>query len=348
MATVTLDAGHGGYDPGAVNGTRLEKNDNLRMALAVGTYLRQCGVNVVYTRSTDVFIPLAERANISNRANSDLFVSFHRNSNANPQANGVENWIYTSASPKALAAADLVLSRLVNQGVQSNRGIQRGTFYVLKYTNAPAMLIELGFISNAEDNRLFDTRFDAYARAIASGILSSLGVNCQPGGTVTPPPVVPPVVPPPTPPTPPTVTPPIVPPPPAGDYTATIRYIQNALNTRYGQNLAVDGVWGPLSYRALLRAYQLELNRSYGAGLTVDGAWGPRTRVATRTLRQGDRGNLVWLLQAALYVNGFPAAPDGAFGPMTDIHVRNFQRANGLAVDGVVGPNTWERLFART
>jgi len=330
MATVVLDAGHGGYDPGAVNGNRLEKDDNLRMALAVGQILRNCGINVVYTRSTDVFVPLLERSNISNRANADLFVAIHRNSSVNPSANGVENWVHTAASQKAVAAANLVLSRIVSAGVQSNRGLRYGNFSVLRHTRAPAMLLELGFISNAQDNALFDQRFDAYASAIASGIASSLGVSCIP--TITPP-----------------VKPPgeIVPPPPPGDYKATIRYIQQSLNTRYGQNLVVDGVWGPLSYRALLRAYQMELNRMFNAGLVVDGVWGPRTRAATRSLRMGASGNLVWLLQAALYVNGFPAAPDGNFGPNTDLHVRNFQRANGLVVDGIAGPNTFEKLFAR-
>jgi len=335
MATIVIDAGHGGYDPGAVNGTRLEKNDNLRMALAVGKILQDCGQNVIYTRTTDVFIPLLERSNIANRANADFFFSIHRNGSTNSAANGVENWIHPSTSQKNAAAASLILSRVANAGVQSNRGLQYGNFSVLRHTNAPAQLFEYGFISNAEDNRLFDQNFNAYAQATASGILSGLGLTC--GGAPLPP----------TPPTPPVTPPDIIPPPPAGDYTATIRYIQSELNRRYGQNLTVDGKWGPLSYRALLRAYQIELNRQFNAGLVVDGVWGPRTRAATRTLRLGDRGNLVWLMQAALYVNGFPAAPDGIFGPATDIHVRNFQRANGLTVDGLAGPNTFEKLFAR-
>jgi len=321
--TVVLDAGHGGYDAGASNGARLEKNDNLRMALAVGKILSDCGVRVVYTRTTDVFVPLLERSNISNNAGADLFVSLHRNASINPSANGVENWVYTQPSQKAVAAADLVLSRVVSAGVQRNRGIQYGNFSVLRHTKAPAMLLELGFITNAQDNALFDQRFNAYAQAIASGIMSSLGVTCAPTG------------------------PEIVPPPPPGDYTANVRYIQSTLNSRYGQNLVVDGIWGPLSYRSLLRAFQMELNRQFNAGLTVDGVWGPRTRAATPTLRQGARSNLVWLLQAALYVNGYPTALDGVFGPATDVQVRNFQRANDLTIDGVAGPNTFEKLFAR-
>jgi peptidoglycan hydrolase-like protein with peptidoglycan-binding domain len=309
------------------------------MALAVGQILRNCGANVIQTRTTDVFVPLLERSAISNRANTNLFVSFHRDSVTNPAANGVSSWVYTNASPQSVAAADLVLMRIANQGVQSSRGVNYANFSVLRETRAPSTLLELGFISNAEDNRLFDANFNAYARAIASGIASSIGATCD-GNPLPPQPPV-------TPEPPPTQPPVIVPPPPAGDYTATIRYIQSQLNSRYGQNVTVDGVWGPLSYRALLRAYQIELNRQFNAGLTVDGVWGPRTRAATRTLRQGNTGNLVWILQAALYVNGFSAAPDGVFGPMTDMNVRNFQRANGLTVDGIAGPNTFERLFQR-
>jgi len=331
VATIVLDAGHGGYDPGAVRGDRLEKNDNLRLTLEVGKILTDCGQNVVYTRNTDVFVPLLERSNISNRANADLFVSIHRNASVNPSANGVENWVHTSASQRAVAAANLVLSRIVSAGVQSNRGLQYGNFSVLRHTVAPAMLLEMGFISNAEDNRLFDEKFNDYAHAIASGILSSLGQTCR--GT-------------PLPPTPPT-TPEIIPPPPPGDYKATIRYIQSELNRRYGQNLVIDGIWGPLSYRALLRAYQTELNRQFNAGLVVDGIWGPRTRAATRLVRIGDRGNLVWLLQSALYVNGFSTAPDGVFGSHTDLMVRNFQRAHDLSVDGIAGPITFGKLFER-
>jgi len=332
MPTVVLDAGHGGYDAGAVNGSRLEKNDNLRMALAVGALLRNCGFNVIYTRSTDVFVPLTERAAISNRANADLFVSFHRNGSTNPNANGFENWVYTNASAKSVAAANYILDRVVAVGVQSNRGIKHGNFVVLRETRAPAVLIENGFISNLEDNRLFDSKFDSYAQAIASGIARTFGTTCVPPG----PPLRPP---------PPTAPGPGAPSP--EEYRRNVATIQQRLNSQYGQNLTVDGIWGPNSNRALIRAYQMELNRMFGAGLTVDGVWGPRTRAATRLVRLGDRNNLVWIMQAALYINGFTTTPDGVFGVNTDITLRNFQRAKGLTIDGIAGANTFETLFTR-
>jgi len=323
---VVLDAGHGGYDYGAVNGARREKDDNLRMSLSVGNILRNCGVNVVYTRSADIFVPLLERSQISNNARAGLFVAIHRNASTNTSAGGVENWVYSSPSQKAVAAANLVLNRVVAAGVQSNRGLRYGNFSVLRHTQAPAMLLELGFISNAEDNRLFDARFDAYATAIASGILSSLGVNCSGVNAPTQPPVT-------------------VPPPPPGDYTNNVRRIQQTMNERYNSGLTVDGVWGAQSKRELIRAFQIELNRMFNAGLVTDGVWGPRTRAATRNLRLGDRNNLVWIMQAALYTNGFSTVPDGIFGPITDGQLRAFQRAQGLAIDGIAGPNTFERLF---
>jgi len=335
MATVVLDPGHGGSDPGAVNGARRESDDNLRMALAVGNLLRCCGVNVVFTRTGDTLVSLAERSRISNNARANLFVSIHRNSVANATANGVENWVYLNPSTQGVNSAYQVLNRIVAAGVQSNRGVRRGNFSVLRETQAPAQLVELGFISNAEDNRLFDARFDAYAHAIASGILASLGIRCQGVNTgtaaVSPPP-------------PPPVTPP-VPPPGSGASAATIRRIQQTLNERYGAGLSVDGIWGPLSRRALVRAYQIELNSMFNADLNTDGVFGPLTRAATRLVRQGDRGNLVWILQAALYTNGFPANPDGIFGPLTAAQVRAFQSSRGLNPDGIAGPNTFERLF---
>ena len=318
MATIVIDAGHGGYDAGAVNGTRFEKNDNLRMAMAVGERLERCGINVIYTRTTDEFVSLLQRSRISNNNDTDLFVSFHRNSATNPAANGVEILVYNNASAKSIQVAEDVLQSLVNVGIQSNRGVKRTNLSVLRETNAPAILIELGFINNDEDNELFDSRFDEYADAIARSLAQSVGVNCNPGngngnnGTPS---------------------------------NTTIRNIQSILNARYGAGLVEDGIWGPLSQKALIRALQIELNMNYGAGLIADGIFGPRTKAAIRNLSQGSRGNLVWILQAGLFVKGFETVLDSVFGPNTTAQVRAFQSANGLATDGIAGPNTFEALM---
>jgi N-acetylmuramoyl-L-alanine amidase len=92
--TVTLDAGHGAHDYGAVYSGRIEKNIALAVVLKVGAILeRTKKIDVVYTRQTDVFIDLIERANIANRAKSDIFVSIHCNANKNTAADGTETYV---------------------------------------------------------------------------------------------------------------------------------------------------------------------------------------------------------------------------------------------------------------
>jgi len=172
--TIVLDPGHGGFDSGAVGFGRRESDDNLRMAQAVGSILRAQGQRVIMTRDNDTSVTLGERSAISNRNNTDMFVSIHRNAFTNPAANGVENFVSTNAPARTAQFAQNVLNRIVAVGVQSNRGLKRENFAVLRNTNAPAMLLELGFITNQRDNQLFDQHFDAYANAIAHGIMESL------------------------------------------------------------------------------------------------------------------------------------------------------------------------------
>jgi N-acetylmuramoyl-L-alanine amidase len=126
------------------------------------------------TRSTDVFVPLGERSAISNRNNADLFLSIHRNAAVNTAANGVETFVFTTAPARTERFAQNVQDAVVRAGVQSNRGVKRANFAVLRNTIAPAALLELGFISNVRDNQLFDQNFNAYAQAIANGIMNTL------------------------------------------------------------------------------------------------------------------------------------------------------------------------------
>lgn len=177
-ATIVIDPGHGGSDPGAVYNGRREKDDNLRLALAVGRLLEQRGYNVVYTRTEDVFDSPSEKARIANRSGGDYFVSFHRNSS--PYANtysGVETLVYSDTGVRGQ------LARSVNEELEkagfNNLGVQERTnLTVLKRTQMPAILIEAGFLNTEADNRTFDNNFDAMANAIATGIGNVVG-----GGT---------------------------------------------------------------------------------------------------------------------------------------------------------------------
>ena len=175
---VCLDAGHGGTDAGAVNGDRLEKNDNLRMALAVRDKLENAGserLTVLLTRTDDTFLELQQRVDLANENGATLFVSLHRNSGG---GKGVEVWTSSLKEKAECRLAQYIMDALEQAGVQKVRGVKHGTagnpdvsYTVVGRTEMPACLVELGFIDNDEDNALLDSHWDAYAQAIADGIL---------------------------------------------------------------------------------------------------------------------------------------------------------------------------------
>lgn len=174
MATVILDAGHGGADFGATYMGRMEKDDNLRLTLAIGDILQNAGVDVLYTRTEDIYESPAQKAAEGNSSGADYFVSIHRNSSPyNNQYTGVESLVYSRYGAAARMAENinrqLELVGFVNQGVN-----ERTNLAVLRRTNMPAVLVEVGFINTDRDNILFDSRFQETAQAIADGILMSL------------------------------------------------------------------------------------------------------------------------------------------------------------------------------
>ncbi|BAC13621.1 peptidoglycan DD-metalloendopeptidase family protein [Oceanobacillus iheyensis] len=122
--------------------------------------------------------------------------------------------------------------------------------------------------------------------------------------------------------------------------------IQTGLNRKYDTGLAVDGIAGPLTIKAAIKGYQIELNKQFNANLTVDGIWGQKTKSATVTIASGAKGNITWILQAMLYINGEdPKGLDGIFGDNTNNAVRSFQQKESILVDGKAGKVTWEKLF---
>lgn len=121
--------------------------------------------------------------------------------------------------------------------------------------------------------------------------------------------------------------------------------IQATLNDRYGLNIAVDNIYGNETKKALVKGLQTELNKQYGRGLAVDGIFGTNTYNACINVRKGAEGNITYLIQAMLVCHSFDIDADGIFGPATENAVKEFQQRNGLSADGIVGKNTFNKLF---
>jgi len=177
IPTIVIDPGHGGHNLGAHNPFCEEKRFNLLTARLVKKYLTQLGYRVVMTRSTDVFVPLSKRVDIANHSHGNLFVSIHFNSSRNPIPQGVEVFFsdsddnqWRSKLSRKLAAS--VLSRVVRQTQAVSRGVKKTDFLVIRETQMPSILVEGGFISNAQERSfLKDPRYiEKIARGIVEGI----------------------------------------------------------------------------------------------------------------------------------------------------------------------------------
>ncbi len=200
--TVVIDAGHGGDDPGAIGRIAREKVLNLNAALQLGEMIKEAypEVEVIYTRQTDVFIPLHQRADIANKSKADLFISIHSNASDNRNAFGAETFVlgtdrmednldiamrensviklesdyqssYEGFDPNSIDSYimfDLMQSDYMNQSLQfatlvqkqfvdslkrGDRGVRQAAFLVLLRTACPSVLVEMGFISNREEER---------------------------------------------------------------------------------------------------------------------------------------------------------------------------------------------------
>lgn len=217
---IVIDAGHGGKDDGATGKKKLKEKDvNLSVALKLGAQLEKLkDVKVRYTRKTDVFVPLDDRAQFANKLNADLFISIHTNSAENKKAQGTEVYSFSPSSSSVamrenavmeleenykkkydgfdpnstesyiqwdLFASDFGISgrskelagaiskQLTKYSGLNNRGIHQAGFWVLKYSKMPGVLVEVGYISNLEEEKFLrkESSHEKFATAIFKAVV---------------------------------------------------------------------------------------------------------------------------------------------------------------------------------
>ena len=186
---VYLDAGHGGYDPGASYFGISEKSLTLAIQSRVKAKLEAEGYQVVTTRTSDTYVDLTDRSRAANASESDIFVSIHINASGSSAAQGIETYYYQPyaeypsrinatyhANPTRLSMSDTlanaIQSSLINATGAQNQGVKRQTFAVLRETTAPAVLLELGFLSNPQEAARLNTA--AYQETLANAIVAGI------------------------------------------------------------------------------------------------------------------------------------------------------------------------------
>ena len=211
IQTVMIDPGHGGKDPGAVHGDIYEKDINLSVAKTLGAKLKKQGFDVLYTRTKDVFVPLEERTALANSKKADLFISLHVNSHRKANVQGFELYSLNLAKSKdavrvaarenavsvkkisdlQVILTDLMLNTKIKESKQlakslhaktlahsrqfysvRDHGVREAPFYVLMGAKMPAVLVEMGYLSNpTERKRLLTAKFQ---QRIAQGLVQGI------------------------------------------------------------------------------------------------------------------------------------------------------------------------------
>lgn len=176
---VCIDAGHGGRDCGSEgDGTIYEKDDNLKMALALKNVLEEKGITVYMTRESDKEISKEERVTLANNINADLMVSLHRNEYGDESVKGFETWVHSSKPADSTDAAEKIQKALKNTGYIKDRGVKYGSqtsseedLYINNHCVGPSVLLEMGFTSNVDDNYVYRNKTDELADAVGQAIL---------------------------------------------------------------------------------------------------------------------------------------------------------------------------------
>ena len=186
---ITIDAGHGGNDSGAIGPTGvMEKSVTLRIANELRRLLVADGATVYMTRTTDTEVSpkganasdieeLQARCDVANNTKSDIFISIHMDSFSSGAAKGTTGYYYSLGSQRSRDLADKVRQGVIDQIGTQSRGTQSCNFYVVKHTDMPATLVEVAFISNPQEEQLLNSEegIEKAAQGIADGIADYFG-----------------------------------------------------------------------------------------------------------------------------------------------------------------------------
>lgn len=174
--TVVIDAGHGGKDPGGIGHLGIQEKDvNLAIARLIEIEaLSEPELRIVLTRRKDIYIPLRERTALANRLGASLYLSIHANIHSNGQVRGIETLLpesWKGRSVRSLTLARQVQANLIKDLWSRDRGVKYQRLY-LRWSEVPAALVEVGFLSNPEEARLLQSI--SYQDRIARSILAAI------------------------------------------------------------------------------------------------------------------------------------------------------------------------------
>ena len=353
-----LDDGHGSETFGKRTpyikelGRQIRENEfNSAVVDLIAAKLKPMGIVPILVAPGDSDRPLKERTNFANKTFQEyknrygsnkvkaVYVSVHYDalSNVWSTAEGITVFVYNGQKNKDSGKLANDVGNYLKQGTkQKYRGVKEGNFHVLRETSMPAILTENGFMSSAWESLLMVNKDfqNEVATEHVKGISKYFGLSFKDSGTLA---------------TPSQKT--STPKPsesssskPSGN--SNIKAFQTWLNQNYNTKLSTDGLYGSNTKKGAVKALQTELNKQTNAKLGVDGIFGNNTKNACITVRKGATGNITRIIQGELYCHDYnPNGFDGDFGNGCDSAVRYFQRKEGLASDGIVGQNTFEKLL---
>lgn len=179
---IVLDAGHGGKDPGAVSGQAIEKEIVFKVTQLIKQKLDADGANVLVTRAGDTYPTLDDRIKYASNNYGEMFISIHANAAASASPNGTETFYSVTSNDNEkedLILATNINNQIVKNAEMYNRGVKRQDFKVIKGLTIPAVLVELGFVSNAGDRaKLLDDHYiEIFAQSIYNGIVEYYAQN---------------------------------------------------------------------------------------------------------------------------------------------------------------------------